>query len=94
MTETDLQKLADLVSKMPIGLKYKNAQGEYSTAPLDRTDNRIDGTTVFLSADSAQSVIQKQIDKIDTSDKIEDSTVLSKIEAMTASLDKDAAAVK
>lgn len=88
----DLQKVAVLVTKMPIGIKYKNAQGEYSTAPLDPKDNKIDGTNAFLPADAAQGVIQKQIDKIDTSDKIEDPDILTKIETMTAALDSDAAA--
>lgn len=87
---SDLDKVADLVSKMSIGMKYKNSNGEYSSVPLDPADFKLDGTNAFLTADSAKTVIQTQINKLDTTDKIEDQTVLAKIEAMTKALDAEA----
>jgi len=92
MLLSDLNKVADLLRLMPIGMKYKNSSGEYSPVPLDPTDNKLDGTLAFLTADSAKAVIQKQINEIDTTDKIDDPTVLAKIESMTKALDDEAKA--
>jgi hypothetical protein len=86
---SDLTRVAKLQTLTPIGIKYKNSSGEYVKVPFDKTDNYLDASLSFLTADSAKTVIQNQIDTLDTNDKIEDSTVSAKITTLTSTLEAD-----
>lgn len=86
---SDLTRVAKLQTLTPIGMKYKNSSGAYAKVPFDKTDNYLDASLVFLTADSAKSVIQTQINTLDTNDKIEDATVSAKITTLTNTLEAD-----
>ncbi|KRK80378.1 hypothetical protein RF371_11500 [Companilactobacillus paralimentarius] len=86
---SDLTRVAKLQTLTPIGIKYKNSTGTYVKVPFDKTDNYLDASLSFLTADSAKSVIQSQIDTLDTNDKIEDATISDKITTLTNALQAD-----
>lgn len=86
---SDLTRVAKLQTLTPIGIKYKNSSGTYVKVPFDKTDNYLDASLAFLTADSAKSVIQTQINTLDTNDKIEDATVSAKITTLTNTLEAD-----
>ncbi|PMD70248.1 hypothetical protein [Companilactobacillus nuruki] len=86
---SDLTRVAKLQTLTPIGIKYRNSSGTYVKVPFDKTDNYLDASLAFLTADSAKTVIQNQISTLDTNDKIEDATVSDKITALTNTLQVD-----
>ncbi|WP_125589790.1 hypothetical protein [Companilactobacillus jidongensis] len=87
----DLQRVANLIVKMPIGIKYRLISGEYKKIKIDK-DSYQDVTADLVSYESAKTLIQKSIDEIDTSDSISDSVVSDKIDSLTTELTTQTAA--
>lgn len=87
-----LEKLANLVIKIPIGIKYKLLSGEYKKVKIDPADNYQDVTSDLVSYENANQLIEKAVEKIDTSDNISDATVVAKIESLTTELTAQTAA--
>lgn len=87
----DLQRVANLLVKMPIGIKYRLVSGEYKKIKIDK-DSYQDVTADLVSYESAKTLIQKSIDEIDTSDSISDAVVSDKIDSLTTELTTQTAA--
>lgn len=83
---TDLDRVAKLVTSLPIGIKMQDDQGKTVKIPLDKTDNFLNSTSYLMSVKGAQTLVQTEIGKIDTSDKIADATISAKIDTLQAAL--------
>lgn len=86
-----LEKLANLVIRLPIGIKYKLVSNEVKKIKIDK-DNYVDVTADLVSYENVNGLIKKAVDAIDTSDIISDSTVVTKIDSLTTELTTQAAA--
>lgn len=83
---TDLDRVAKLVTSLPIGIKMQDDQGKTVKIPLDKTDNFLNSTAYLMSVTGAQNLVKTEIGKIDTSDKISDNTISAKIDTLQAAL--------
>ena len=83
---TDLERVAKLVTSLPIGIKMQDDQGKIVKIPLDKTDNFLNSTAYLMSVTGAQNLVQTEIGKIDTSDHIADATISAKIDTLQAAL--------
>jgi len=84
---TDLDRVAKLVTSLPIGIKTDDGTGRIVKPPIDKTDNFINATGYFMTVIGAQQFVKDAIAKIDTSDKISDTAVSARIDTLQASLD-------
>lgn len=83
---TDLDRVAKLVTSLPIGIKTDDGTGRIIKLPIDKTDNFINSSAYLMTVTGAQSFVKTEIAKIDTTDKISDSTVSAKIDSLQAAL--------
>ncbi|GAQ01461.1 hypothetical protein NBRC111452_1269 [Companilactobacillus farciminis] len=83
---TDLDRVAKLATSLPIGIKLQDESGKFVKPPIDKTDNFIDVSAYLMSVVGAQNFVKNEISKIDTTDKISDSTISAKIDTLQAAL--------
>ena len=88
---SDLDRVAKLVTSLPIGIKMTDDSGKIVKLPIDKTDNFINSSAYLMSVTGAQSLVKTEIDKIDTTDKITDSAVSTKIDTLQSALDNTTA---
>jgi len=84
---TDLDRVAKLLTSIPIGIKTDDSTGKIVKLPIDIKDDFINATGYFMTVIGAQQFVKDAIAKIDTSDKISDTTVSSKIDTLQNALD-------
>jgi len=84
---TDLDRVAKLVTSLPIGIKTDDGTGRIVKLPIDKTDNFINSSAYLMTVTGAQALVKDAIAKVDTTDKISDTTVSTKIDTLQASLD-------
>lgn len=83
---TDLDRVAKLVTSIPIGIKTNDGSGRIVKLPIDKTDNFIDSSAYLMTVTGAQALVKDSIAKIDTTDKISDATISAKIDSLQAAL--------
>jgi hypothetical protein len=83
---TDLDRVAKLATSLPIGIKLQDESGKFVKPPIDKTDNFINVSAYLMSVVGAQNFVKNEISKIDTTDKISDSTISAKIDTLQAAL--------
>ena len=83
---TDLDRVAKLATSLPIGIKLQDESGKFVKPPFDKTDNFINVSAYLMSVVGAQNFVKNEISKIDTTDKISDSTISAKIDTLQAAL--------
>ena len=83
---TDLDRVAKLATSLPIGIKLQDESGKFVKPPIDKTDNFISVSAYLMSVVGAQNFVKNEISKIDTTDKISDSTISAKIDTLQAAL--------
>lgn len=83
---SDLDRVAKLVTSLPIGIKMQDESGKVVKLPIDKTDNFINSSAYLMSVMGAQTLVKTEIGKIDTTDKISDATISAKIDTLQAAL--------
>ena len=84
---TDLDRVAKLVTSLPIGIKTVDETGKTIKLPIDKTDNFINSSAYLMTVTGAQQFVKDEIEKVDTTDKISDATVSAKIDTLQTALD-------
>lgn len=84
---TDLDRVAKLLTSIPIGIKTVDEAGKVIKLPIDKTDNFINSSAYLMTVTGAQQFVKDSIAKVDTTDKISDATISAKIDTLQAALD-------